>query len=99
MPQPFQKVQSKSQEIQQLQSNVQRAIEPLLKCLLTDGVLVQDVSLSSSPTKVSHNLQRKINGWLVVDINANEKIWKTTSDERFITLTASGSVTCSLWIF
>lgn len=99
MPQPFQKIQSNSLELQQLQSNMQRAIDPLIKCLIIDGVLVKNVQLSATATQVPHNLQRKINGWMIADINANQNVWKTVDDERFLTLIASGAVTCSLWIY
>ena len=95
----LQKVQTNNPDIQQLQSQLTRVLDPLLRNILLDGTLIPDISVLTSNTMVPHNLNRPINGWIVVGKNANADIWQVSKDTRFLTLIATAQVTCSLWVF
>lgn len=70
---------------------------------LINGVLVENIVLTTTTTRVSHSLNRSYNGYIIVKMNADARVWvdtTTTADsDKFIPLKASASVTVSLWVF
>jgi hypothetical protein len=98
------KISTQDAETNRFQDNVSQAIQPLLNFPISDGVLVQGISLNSSTfTQVSHKLGRPYRGWLVVRKSANAQIWENFQEtnllDRFLPLRASASVIVDLWIF
>jgi len=103
----FRKIRVKDQQLDDVQSNIANTLNPVLKSLIVDGVLVKDVNLVSGVNRVSHTLARVPEGWLIVDRNATATIFKTIpttaantiTDSSTISLTSSGTVRVSIWFF
>lgn len=99
----FRKVVGQDRELNQVQSNVAQAVSEFIKSPLLDGRLIEDLSLTTSSTRIEHKLGRVPRGYLIVKRNANAQVYDTLSSEGspelFLPLTASGNVTVSLWIF
>lgn len=94
----FRKINVKDRDLSQVQDNVAQILQPLSKKALLDGVQIEaTVALGSN--KISHTLQRKPLGWIVVDADAAVTLYRTAWDTTFLTLTASGSATITLWVY
>lgn len=95
----FRKVKVTDRELDQLQTNVAQILGPLSKNLLVDGVLLKDIDLVYGDNKVSHKLQRKPLGWIIVDIDSAPVIYKTGWNDTTITLNTSAPAKVTFWIF
>ncbi len=98
---PFRSIQMKNDVIERMQQNVSQVFNALSSVELLNGRLITDVALTTSETLVDHKLGRAYRGWIVVNKNANQDVYvaNTGLTERFLKLTASGTVTVSLWVF
>lgn len=71
--------------------------------VLTDGVILKDVLLGTSTTDVSHGLRRAYEGWQIIDVRGDVRVWRdataTSDNTKFLPLKASAAVTVSLWVF
>jgi hypothetical protein len=75
-------------------------IEPVLSQPFNNGVLLQEVELSTGTNKINHKLGRKPQGWVVVDQNAAATVYRSAPFNALtLTLTASAGVTVSLHVF
>lgn len=84
----------------QIQDAVAAAFKPLFSSQIVDGVLVKNVTLTTTATKVSHTLARTPLGYIVVDLNKDARIFRTAWDTNTISLTSTDTGTLvSLWIF
>jgi hypothetical protein len=84
------------------QRNVQAAFNEVDNIPILNGCLIENVSLTTTATKISHKLSRPYRGFIVVRKNANVDVWETTDsvdNSLFLPLDASGTVTVSLWVF
>ncbi len=84
------------------QREARNAIKDIANISLVSGVLLSDVSIATTATRVSHGLGRVPKGWFVVDRTADARVYRdSTGTERktFLTLKASAACTVSLWIF
>lgn len=97
----FKQIHTGDGDLNRVQDNITQFSTPISKLLLLDGVLLEDVALTSSETQVPHKLNRAPNGWIIVKKNAAQDVYESGTDvqNRFLSLTASGTVTVSLWIF
>ena len=98
-PKFFRKVFNGDESDRTLQTNVESAIGSAIRNPLLNGRLISDVQLVSGDTKLEHKLARAPKGYLIVKRSNASTIFDASSDDLFLTLTASGSVTVSLWIF
>jgi hypothetical protein len=90
-----------SGSVELMQDSIERVIGPLSSIEVLDGVLVSDIELSTTAKRVEHKLGRKPTGWILVNKNAAEDVFSAldVKPEFFLNLTATGTVTVSLWIF
>jgi hypothetical protein len=97
----FKELHGTEPELSRVQANISLFTNTLVNKELLDGRLIEDVALSTTEVKVEHKLGRAVKGWIIVDKNAQQDIWKsaTTLEKRFLSLTAAGTVTVSLWVF
>lgn len=88
-------------DLNRIQTNIGMFSSGIVGIPILDGNLIEDVVLGSTETKVNHKLGRRYRGWVIVDKSANQSVWAATSaiSERYLSLTASGTVTVSLWVF
>lgn len=85
-------------ELAKLEDNVANVLEPVLNAAILDGKLVENVNLNTAAS-VQHKLGRVPRGWIVVDRNANAQVWSTAKDKNFLTLSSSGAVVVTIWVF
>lgn len=97
----FQELPSQSTELNRIQSQVSKTFDKITACPLLDGILIEDVALTTSATNVNHKLNRAPLGWIVVDNNANAVVYSSAASlpKQYLTLTASAACTVSLWVF
>lgn len=79
---------------------LQNFIESLLALDLLSGELVENVALTAgSTTQVSHGLGRKPRSWVLLDKDADSRVWRSGADARHLLLECTNNVTVSLWVF
>ena len=97
----FKQVNIKDFETSQLQRNTADFVQQLLDNPLLDGVLLEDIDVTTTATAFSHGLGREPRGYIIVKANASVTIYVTTSTtpKTTLKLTGSGTATISLWVF
>jgi hypothetical protein len=88
----------KHEDTQALQDSVSQTLDPILRIPVIDGVQVS-YSLVSGSNRISHPLQRIPQGWIIVDRNSAATVYRTAWDSRTISLTASGAINISVWVY
>ena len=58
-------VQTTDRNVNQLQSNIKQALQPLLINPLLVGITLSNVSLASGANTIIHKLGRTMQGWMV----------------------------------
>lgn len=84
------------------QDAIDETTKPLVEHpLLGSGRIIEDVSLSATPTDVPHLLQRRPAGWFIVRRDADARVWEGTQTDAamFLTLVASAAVTVNVYVF
>jgi len=98
---PVTRLQTSDPELNQVQDNFIRRVNPALAAEILDGRMVTGVSVATSATNVNHGLGRAYRGWIVVGNNTDCRVWSpSTSDTtKIIVLQSSAATTLSLWVF
>lgn len=64
------------------------------------GASLVSLTLTTTPSTISHGLGRRPIGWRVTDKTTSGDVYRTAWDERTISLrSAAGSVTCDVWVW
>lgn len=96
----FKKVEQGSFEGNKFQENVALFVNQIKLVPFLSGNAVKDIALTTSGLTVAHQLGRVPQGFFITAINANATVWQTqASDERFLYLDASATVTISIWVY
>jgi len=97
----FKSLSTKDKVLDRVQNNIEIFSDSVIKNPLLDGMLLEDIALTTTETQVNHKLGRVPNGWIIVKKNAAQDVYEsgTTLTDRFLSLTAAGTVTVSLWVF
>ena len=100
----FERVSTDDSTLNRIQERVEDAFLPVTSSSILDGKIINNVELASGTTSIiSHNLGRAIKGYIVISKNAAQHVYDTQSSnsnqDRFLHLTAGGTVTVSLWVF
>ncbi len=90
--------------IRKMQDNTEQFTEPFKRSAIINGVLLKDLSLTTGViNSISHRLDRKINGWIVVRQRADARIWDSqdtnTIPKRTLNLETSANAVVDLWVF
>lgn len=98
---PFRKIQSPNKDLMRVQDAVESALKPLFISPIVNGVLVQNITLSSTAsTQFEHFLKRQPIGYIIIDRTSTDAVYRTAWDVNTISLrAAANSPTISLWIF
>lgn len=91
----------------QYQHNVQNALQPVFNCPLINGAQVKGIALTTGVNPVNFGLNRALNGWFVVLINADATIHDSYDSQdpvqypkdQTILLTASADCVCDIWFY
>ena len=103
----FQQINTKDQDLQIIQANVQKALVPLESVPMVGGVLLTGISLTAAMDNfVQHGLGRTPTVFFIGNLNANAVVWSPASitlngasSNRFvINLRCSANCTVSVWI-
>ena len=99
----FESINTTDSDIRELQYGLSTVLRPVTKAPILDGVLLEDIALSTSSTDVPHKLGRAARGYIPVKMNASANVYDEESSngdkENFLKLKASASVTVNLWVF
>lgn len=108
----FKRVDIKERILAQFQENIHLYLNQLNNKVLggtflsqiknSEGKLVSIV-IDTTTTLIPHGLSRQYQGWHLLDIQGDARVWRDTSSTsdgtKFLPLKASASVTVSLWVF
>ncbi|MBV6514145.1 MAG: hypothetical protein FMNOHCHN_03735 [Ignavibacteriaceae bacterium] len=99
----YAKIDSEDEAVNRIQEQLEFILNPLIKTAILDGVLLRNVNLSTTPTRVEHKLNRKHLGYFIVDKDAAADVYSMQSSEtmpnKFIKLVSTAPVNVSIWIF
>ena len=83
-----------------MQSSIEAAFRALDRIPILDGQLIQNISVSTTEKKIAHNLKRIPKGFIVVDVDNNCLVHRSSENtETYIHLTGSRVAIISLWVF
>lgn len=75
-------------------------INPLLDNPLTNGIFLPNISLVTGANVINHLLGRKMQGWILSDINAAVTVFRSAPFNNLtLTLTASGPAVVNIYGF
>lgn len=98
----FKKIDFKDKDVSRFQDSVDEYLNQLNGVVL-DGIILNDVLVGTSSTDISHKLGRTFQGWHLLDIQGDARVWRDTASTsdltKFLPLKASAAVTVSLWVF
>lgn len=99
----FTQIHSENDEVNRLQSHIKTTLNPLLQLPISDGVLLKDLEIGTSDTRVNHGLGREFEGFILTKLNANAAVYESTtanpSKDRYILLKAGSAVTVDIYFF
>jgi hypothetical protein len=94
----FKQVNTNDQNLQLIQDNISAAIQPIDTAPLTRGNLLTNLPLTSGSNSIAHKLGKVPTRWVITDIDAAVTVYRSSWDNAYINLTASGACTISLWV-
>lgn len=75
-------------------------IDPVLQIPPNQGIFIKNKTLKSGLNVINTTLGRTQQGWIITDINSPVTIYRSAAfNQTTLTLTASGAVTISLWVY
>lgn len=97
------KVQTVDRTVNQLQSNIISAVNPILANPIVSGTILTSVSLVVGSNTISHNLNRNLQGWIIIRQRALSQIYDTQDSNPnpsiTLILVASSAVVVDLYVF
>jgi hypothetical protein len=89
--------------MERLQTRIRDLEARLSRCPFLDGALVEDQSLTTSPSTFAHRLGRAPTGVIVVSVTPDAAIGlsatQPTESTKFVAVEASASCTADLWFW
>lgn len=75
-------------------------LNPLIAFAPTQGLLLKSIHLNNGVTVVDHKLGKVLQGWIVIDKDANANIYRSAAlNNLTLTLTSDAATNVSLWVF
>ncbi len=103
MARSFQLVQTSDRNVNQLQQSIAQAVNPLLQNPVTQGNLINGVSLVVGSNTINHGLNAALQGWIIVGINGIASVYDAQatnpSPGKTLILISSAAVTVNLYVF
>lgn len=100
---PFQRYQSTDRDLNQVQSNLANALNPILGNPLLFGFTLTGISLASGSNTINHGLGRTLQGWFLTGINAGVTIYdqqaSNTKASTTLILHSSGPATVNIYVY
>lgn len=103
MAQAIPKVQTDDRNINQLQTNINTALNPILSNPINSGTILNSISLTSGSNTINHGLNKKLQGWFIIGINGVSSIYDTqssnSSPDKTLQLVSSSNVSVNVYVF
>lgn len=100
---PFRRTQTTDPAIRQLQDATERTVNSIAGRRIVDGVLIEDIELSSGDNTIEHKLGRILRGYIVVRRSAACDVYDKQDtndlDDKTLILNSSAAATVALWVF
>lgn len=92
--------QSQSREMSQMQTEWASQLNPLLDMPFSSGLLLTGVHLINGVTTINHKLARKLQGYIITDIDSAATIFRSQPKNALtLTLTSNAATNVSLFVF
>ena len=89
--------------LMQLQTTWTAQLDPLLRAALSNGQVLQSVSLATGSNQVNHKLGRKLQGWFITRLRAAAQVYDTQDANPFpnltLSLVASAPAVVDIYVF
>lgn len=96
----FARARSNDLSFNRLESSFVNFAQKLSKTPILNGLLIEDVSITTAQTEIQHNLGRDLVGWIVVDKDTDGRVWRVDSgNANVLKLDCSADMIISLWVF
>jgi hypothetical protein len=102
----FQQVQTQDRNLNQVQQNLAKSINPLFANPLINGILIPDVILTTGDNYIEHKLGRALIGWIIVRrsdgtsaVFDKQQTLSEVLQQTQLLLNSSGSVQVTLYVF
>jgi hypothetical protein len=99
----FSKVTSGDRIIDQIQSNIAAALNPILAKAFINGQILSRLSLASGSNSVPHSLGQNVTGFVVIRQRGPASIYDTqdsnASPSKTLNLNSSAAVSVDLYVF
>lgn len=87
-------------DLPKMQTTWAQQLNPVIANALVQGQQLNNIQLINGVTVVNHKLGRKMQGWIVVDMDAASIIYRSQPFNALtLTLTSNAAVSISLWVF
>lgn len=96
---PFQKTYFQDNVLSRFQDAIASFFEQFKQSTIANGVLLEDISIGTSATRIAHKLGTTPRGYIIVKKSASATIYNSSIDENDLYLISSASVTASIWVF
>lgn len=99
---PYKRLVTSDQDLDRVQSRIDDAFKQVDAIPLLSGNTIE-ATIGVTDTAVNHKLQRKFQGWIVIDQDANAVIWRSNVfnplEDKQLILKASAPVNVKLYVF
>lgn len=89
--------------LDQLQNKWASILNPTINSSIVNGSLLTGVSLDIGTNIINHKLGRKLQGWILVGVNAPAQIYDNQDTNQMsnltLSLTSDAITTIALWVF
>lgn len=86
--------------LQLWQTQWKSQLDPVIAKPIVDGLLIENITLKNGTNVINHRLGRKMQGWIIVDINAGAAIYRSQPlNDLTLTLISGADCIVSLWVF
>lgn len=96
-------VQTDDRNVNQLQSNINNSLAPLLNNPVLMGSILTSQALGIGSNTIVHKLNRQLQGWFIVRQRALANIYDTqdsnASPATYLLLTSDAAVTVDIYVF
>lgn len=99
---PLKRIPTTDPDLSKVQDSVVEVLNDLSRQQLLNYVIIQDLTVSTSVTSVSHTLGRVPTGFMIVKSNADLRVWEPSTSvapKQLINIQANASGIVSLLIF
>lgn len=93
------RIRTADSDLSRIQDNLNYVIGELKNISILFGTIIEGTLSGAGDLVLDHNFNRPIEGWFVVDKDADVSFYKVSSSNTTLTLTGSGAVNAKFWVF